>query len=74
VLLLAVAVAPVANMAATNKDITGEQAAEWAECFYGLLSQGRSVHKAFDLTSTQVEVPIFGVRQRDVVFSVTAPG
>lgn len=73
-LLLAVAVAPVANMAASNKDITGKEAAEWAECFYGLLAQGRSVHKAFDLTSTQVEVPILGVRQRDIAFAVTAPG
>lgn len=72
-LLLAVAVAPVANMAASNKDITGAQAAEWAETFYSFLAQGRSVHKAFDLTRTQVEVPIYGIRQRDVAFAVAAP-
>ena len=69
-LLLAVEVATVANMAASDADITGQQAAEWAECFYGLLAQGRSVHKSFDLTRLQIDVPIRAVRQRDVTFAV----
>ena len=69
-LLLAVEVATVANMAASDADITGKQAADWAECFYGLLAQGRSLHKAFDLTRSQVDVPIRAVRQRDVAFAL----
>jgi len=71
-LLLAVEVATVANMAASDADITGKQAAEWAECFYGLLAQGRSLHKSFDLTRSQVAAPILAVRHRDVAFATPA--
>jgi len=71
-LLLAVEVATVANMAASEADITGQQAAEWSECFYGLLAQGRSVHKSFELTRSQIDVPIRAVRQRDVAFANAA--
>ncbi|MBC8057026.1 MAG: toll/interleukin-1 receptor domain-containing protein [Rhizobiales bacterium] len=69
-LLLAVEVATVANMAASDADITGEQAAEWAECFYGFLARGRALHKAFELARAQVDVPIRAVRHRDVSFAV----
>jgi hypothetical protein len=68
-LLLAVDIAHVANMAAADADISGGDAAEWSECFYGLLRQGKSVHKAMDLAKVQVDVPIRAVRQRDVAFT-----
>lgn len=69
-LLLAVNVAHVANMAASDADISGEDAAEWEECFYGFLAQGKSVHKAFDLIVSQLETPIRPVRQLDVTFAL----
>jgi TIR domain len=68
-LLLAVDVAHVANMAAADDIISGEAAAEWSECFYGLLRQGKSVFRAMEITRTQTDVPIRGIRQRDVAFS-----
>lgn len=37
---------PVANMVASDQDITGEEAADWEECFYRLIVQGKSVYKA----------------------------
>jgi hypothetical protein len=70
-LLLAVEVAPVANMAASDADITGEQAKEWSDCFYTLLAQGRSLHKSFELTRGQVEVPMRAIRQKDVAFALS---
>ena len=71
-LLLAVEVATVANMAASDADITGKEAAEWAECFCGFLAQGRSLHKSFDLTRSQTDAPIRAVRHRDVTFAAVA--
>ena len=72
-LLLAVDVAHVANMAAADDIISGEAAAEWSDCFYRLLKQGKSVFKAMDLTRSQVDVPIRGIRHRDVVFAFPPP-
>jgi TIR domain len=72
-LLLAVELAPLVNMAASDQDISGEDAAEWEECFYRLLAQGKSVHKAFDLTRQQRKTPIRAIRQKDVVFAVPTP-
>ena len=71
-LLLAVEVAHVANMAAADDYLSGPAAAEWAECFYPLLHQGKSVFKAMDLTRSQTDVPIRGIRQQDVAFSFTS--
>jgi hypothetical protein len=68
-LLLAVEVSNVANMAASDQDITGRDAADWEECFYRLLRQGKSVHKAFDITKQQRKTPIRAVRHKDVVFA-----
>jgi TIR domain len=67
-LLLAVEVATVANMAASDQDITGEEAADWEDCFYRLLVRGSSVHKAFEITKQQREAPIRAVRHKDVIF------
>ena len=50
---------------------TGDEAAEWEECFYRLLVQGKSVHKAFDITRQQSRASIRGVRQKDVRFGIT---
>jgi hypothetical protein len=69
-LLLAVEVANVANMAATDVEITGAQAAEWEECFYGLLAKGKPLFKAFDITKTQSSTPIRAIRHKDVVFAL----
>lgn len=69
-LLLGVEVAHVANMAATEVEIKVEAATEWADCFYGLLVQGRSIFNAFDITRSQVDAPIRAIRQRDAVFSM----
>lgn len=67
-LLLAVEVATVANMAASDQDITGKEAADWEEVFYRLIAQGKSVFKAFELTRQQRATPIRAVRQKDLVF------
>lgn len=71
-LLLAVEIAHVANMAAADAIIRAQDAAEWSQCFYGLLRQGASVHKAMALTRSQVDVPIRAIRQRDVVFAFSS--
>jgi hypothetical protein len=68
-LLLAVEVAHVANMAASDTEITGEEAAEWEACFYGLLAQGKSLYKAFDITKSQMTAPIRAIRHKDVAFA-----
>lgn len=68
-LLLAVEVATVANMAASDQDISGQEAADWEECFYGLLVKGKSVYKAFDLVRVQRKTPIRAVRHHDVMFA-----
>jgi hypothetical protein len=70
-LVVAQEVQKVAHMAASDDDITGEQAAAWADCFYGLLARGRSVHKAFALTQSQIDVPMRVFEdKRDVAFAV----
>ena len=68
-LLLAVEVATVANMAASDQDISGQEAANWEECFYGLLVKGKSLYKAFDLVRVQRTTPIRAVRHHDVTFA-----
>ena len=73
-LLLAVEVATVTNMAASDQEITGDDAAEWGECFYRLIAQGKSVFKAFDLTRQQSNVPIRAIRHKDVAFVVPRAG
>ena len=57
-LLLAVKVATVANMAASDDEITGQDATSWGECFYRLLAQGKSVYRAFEITEQQVTASI----------------
>lgn len=69
-LKLAVVLARSLNMIGTEEDITGEQAAEWAECFYHLLRQGQALHKAYDLAASQVDAPLLLVPHRDLVFAV----
>jgi TIR domain len=67
-LLLAVEVSNVANMAASDQDITGREAADWEDVFYRLLAQGKPVFKAFELTRQQRVTPIRAIRQKDLVF------
>ncbi len=68
-LLLAVEVARFANMAASEANITGLQAEEWADCFYGLLADGKTLYKAFEITRTQLEnIPIRAIRHRNMTF------
>ena len=65
----AVDLAGVANVVATEQDVTGEQTSEWAECYFSHLANGQSVFKAFELTRKQVDTPMRMVRQTDVAFS-----
>jgi hypothetical protein len=66
-LRLAVELARFTNMAGTEVEITGKEAAQWAECFYGYLRQGRTLYQAFDLTREDMrEVPVLDVRHHDV--------
>jgi hypothetical protein len=67
-LLLGVTVSRYANMAASDQDITGDEAAAWEECFYRLLAQGKSVFKAFDITQQQMATPIRPIHRKDVIF------
>jgi hypothetical protein len=71
-LLLAVEVGRTATMIATDTEITGAQAADWAESFYSLLANGYSVYRAFDITRTNSKVPMRLVTHRDVAFGRTA--
>ncbi len=68
-LLLAVEVATVSNMAASDQDLTGQEAVEWEERFYRLLSQGQSIYKAFDIAKQQRKTTIRAVRHKDLCFS-----
>jgi hypothetical protein len=70
-LLLAVEVGHIANMAASDLDISGEDAAIWAECFYGFLVRGRSLFKSFELTRTQVPQAIRAIRHKDFTIVIT---
>jgi hypothetical protein len=68
-LLLAVEIATVANMAASDQDITGQDAAAWEDIFYRMIAQKKSVYKAFDITRQQrPNTPIRAIRRKDVVF------
>jgi hypothetical protein len=69
-LLLAVEVATVANMAASDQDITGNEAADWEDCFCRLIVRGSSVYKAFEITRQQRDAPIRAVRHKHVIFSL----
>jgi TIR domain-containing protein len=70
-LLLAVEVSNVANMAASDTEISGKEASAWAEYFYELLVGGKSVFKAFDITKSQMKNScIKGVRFKDVCFAM----
>ena len=69
----AVDLAGVANVVATEQDVTGVQTSEWAECYFSHLASGHSVFKAFELTRKQVDTPMRMVRQTDLAFS-PAPG
>jgi len=68
-LLLAVELSDVVNMVASEAEITGQLAAEWEECFYGLLAQGKSLYKAFDLTKSQIVAPMRAVRHKNIAFA-----
>jgi hypothetical protein len=72
-LKLAVVLARSVNMVGTEDDITGEQAAEWADTFYPLLRQGQPLHKAFDLAASQLDTPLLLVPHRDLIFSLSQP-
>lgn len=71
-LSLAVEVARITNMIATNIEITGEAAAEWGECFYDLLASGFPLYKAFDITKANISAPMRLIRQKDIVFAPEA--
>lgn len=71
-LLLAVEVAHVANMAASNIDITGDDVAAWGECFYGFLTRGTALFKSFELTRTQLPQAVQTIRHKD--FSIVLTG
>lgn len=68
-LVMSVELAGHLNVAVADGDLSGQEAADWADCFYSLLAQGTPVHESFDITATQNEVPIRGLKQKDVVFS-----
>lgn len=68
-LFLAVDVARVANMIATNRNITGDEAAEWAGFFYGMLAKGKSVYQAYEFTNSQSEVPLRLIHLKDIAFA-----
>ena len=67
-LLLGVTVSRYANMAASDQDITGDEAAAWEDCFYRLLAQGKPLFKAFDITQQQMTTPIRTIERKDVIF------
>jgi hypothetical protein len=68
-LRLGTAVARVSNMAACDGDLAITDAETWCRFFYGQIRQGRSVHKAFELTREFCDVAMDCVAHRDAVFS-----
>jgi hypothetical protein len=73
-LYLGAKVAAVANMVATHSDITGSDAAQWADCFYSLLATGdHTLYKADDLTAANFpRARMVLIRHKDVRFKVEA--
>jgi hypothetical protein len=66
---LAVDIAPFANVIATNFNPSGRQLEPWLEFFYELLSQGRPLFEAFDITHDQgYDVSMRLVRNKDIIF------
>lgn len=65
----AVDLAAVANIVATEQDVTGAQTSEWAECYFAHLAEGHSVFKSFELARKQIDTPMRIVRQTDLAFA-----
>lgn len=72
-LLLAVEVAHAATMVATDVQISGSKASEWADWFYDFLVKGKSVYEAHALTQTYSDAPMRLIRHQDATFTVTPP-
>jgi hypothetical protein len=68
-LFLAVEVARVTNIIATNKEITGDEASEWGEWFYDLLARGYPLSKAYEITRTNSKIPMRLIALKDVAFA-----
>lgn len=67
---LAVEVARFANMIATKAVVSGEEVADWSKCFYHLLGNGYSIHKAYEMTESNKDLLAMKlIRQRDASFS-----
>jgi hypothetical protein len=73
-LYLGAKVAAVANMVATHSDITGSDAAKWADCFYSLLATGdHTLYKTDDLTAANFpRARMVLIRHKDVRFKAEA--
>ena len=73
-LYLGAKVAAVANMVATHSEITGSDAAKWADCFYSLLATGdHTLYKADDLTAANFpRARMVLIRHKDLRFKVEA--
>jgi TIR domain len=71
-LRLGTAVARVSNMAACDGELAISDAAVWNRFFYGQLRQGRSIHKAFELTREFCDVAMDSVAHQDAMFAVPA--
>ena len=67
--LLAHEVADYATMVASKAIINGPQAAAWEDTFYMLLARGTPAFRAFEITRSQIDVPMELVPHRDVAFS-----
>lgn len=70
-IFLGVELSNAINMIATHVEVSGEQVAEWADWFYGLLVKGMPLYKAYELTKSNCSTPMRLIRKKDIAFSIT---
>jgi hypothetical protein len=69
-LLLAVHLARYTNVISTNDWVEGEKIAKWSKTFYRLLSQGKTLSKAYEVATNSMDVRMYLIIKSD--FSLRA--
>lgn len=58
-----------ANVIAATTIMRTDDFIQWAECFYGLLSRGHSLSRAYDIARTTTNAPMVLLMKQDIAFS-----
>jgi hypothetical protein len=67
--VLAAKIAHVANMVAATTSVSVDSFVAWERCFYGLLSQGHSVSKAYEVARSTTDAPMVLLLKREIAFT-----